>query len=217
MDGSPLPPLLRWSSRNWSASASLTLTFESTSRPRRRVSSSWSRRSLRKACRLMPSAVTRWRSSGRVIWFWRATVCSAWSMAISSTLMPVSLASCNCARSEISLSSTMRASSGRGTRSASGFSWISRCTRVSTSVLVIGSELTSATMNSAERCTGAGGAAGRAAGGARRGPARMMSVMPPLERKPCWAPAVTASVARQARLRMERMCFMALLGLSSQS
>jgi hypothetical protein len=39
-------------------------------------------------------------------------------------------------------------------------------TRDCTSVLVIGSELTSATMNSAERCTGAAdGAAGRAAGG----------------------------------------------------
>jgi len=56
---------------------------------------------------------------------------------------------------------------------------------------------------------GAAGAAGVAAGAASRGPVRMMSVMPPPERKPCWAPAVAASVARQARLRMERMCFMA--------
>jgi len=62
------------------------LTFDSTSRSRSRVSSSWSRRSLRKSCCAMPSAATRRRSSTRLISFWRATVCSAWSMATSSTL-----------------------------------------------------------------------------------------------------------------------------------
>ncbi len=46
------------------------------------------------------------------IWFWRATFCSAWSTVASSTLMPVSRASCSCAFSLISRSSTWRANSG---------------------------------------------------------------------------------------------------------
>ncbi|MCY1367076.1 hypothetical protein D9M69_539920 [compost metagenome] len=204
-----LTALSRWSRRYSSASVSLILTLDSTSRSRRRVSSSWSRRSLRNSRGEMPSAATRLRSSVRLISFWRATVCSAWSIATSSTLMPFSFANCSCARSVIRRSSTRRVSSARGTRSASGFSRIRRVTRDCTSVLVIGSELTSATMYSAARCTGAAaGPAGRAAGGTIRGPARMMSVMPLPERKPC-APAVAAMAARQPRVMRERMCFMA--------
>ena len=213
---------------NSSISRSPIFTFGSSSRSRSRVSSSSRRRSARNSSRVMPSAAMRWRISARLIWFCRATICSAWSIAASSTLMPISLANCNCARSEINRSSTSRASSGRGRRAASALALFcsTRATRNCTSELVIGSELTTATMYSAERCwvdaAGVGGRAGRIAG-ARAAGLRIRSVMPRLRpglaagRVLCWACASDAAASRatQARVKGVRTrCFMMERGVS---
>ena len=214
--GALAPP--RWSRRNWSTSASVTLTLDSSSRSRNRVSSSWLRTFVRNSSRERPAWAMRCCSSATLRLFCRATTATPWSTAVSSTRTPCSLASCSCAFSEMSCSSTCLASWARGMRSISGPpSCSTRSMRFCTSVLVMGSELTSATMNSAARwaCGAAGGRA-LAGGTATEGPARMMSVMPigRCERCCCarwvWATAVVASAAAQASARVERRKFMAM-------
>src|SRR5690606_32329449 len=101
----------------------------------------------------MPSAARRRRKSSRLIWFCAAMLRSASCSVASATRVPVSGACWICASSLISRSSTSRANCAGG---GSAAPCLANCCRIwsmrwRTSLLVMGSELTSATMKSAVR------------------------------------------------------------------
>src|SRR5574343_47015 len=126
-------------------SCSVTRTLPSTSRSRTRCSSRSLRRSSRKRDNSIPIPASRRCSSAVSTLFCRATDCSAPRTAASSTLIPSLVAVCISTRSLINMSKTCRASSSLGGRlPPRGAS--TRASRARTSALVVGSELTTATM-----------------------------------------------------------------------
>jgi hypothetical protein len=210
---------LRWSRRYSSASLSLILTFDSTSRSRRRVSSSWSRRSLAEvrlrnafgghAAAQLDQADLVLARHGLLGLVDRHVV----------DLDAVFLGKLQLrALDDQALEHQARELAARHAFRVGVLLEQARHPRLHVGV---GDRLGvdqrddefSRPLHGRRRRRGGARCTG---GGPSRGPARMMSVMPLPERKPC-APDVAAIAARQPRVMMERMCFMALLSQSSQS